>query len=127
MTSGDSVVCILEADPAVRDSLEILMDLSNIKVRGYSTIQSFLLSLDSQNVRCLLCEAEMPDGSGIQLFSHLQSKGVHYPFALLMSEHKPRTYQQAIKLGIENIYRKPLINPAGLLRFIRQPNSKELP
>ena len=126
MTWGESVVCILEADPAVRDSLEILMDLSNIEVRGYSTIHSFLLSLASQNVRCLLCEAEMPDGSGIQLFTHLRSKGVDFPFALLMSEHKPRTYQHAIKVGIENIYQKPLINPAGLLSFIRQPYSKEL-
>jgi len=119
MTTAITTVCILDADPAVRDSLEVLIDLSDLTVRSFASIHSFLGSLESINVGCLLCAAEMPDGNGIDLFVRLDRMHAHFPFALLISENRLMTQQRAIAAGILNIFRKPIVNPASLLQFIQ--------
>jgi len=119
MATGLTTVCILDADPAIRDSLEVLIDLSDIAVRSFPTIRSFMGSLESLNVGCLMCAAEMPDGSGIDLFVRLNRMHVHFPFALLISENRLMTQQRAIAAGIDNIFRKPIANPAALLQFVQ--------
>ena len=119
MGERELTVCIVDADSAVRDSLEVLIDLSGMLVRSFSSIRCFLNARESISVQCLLCEAEMPDGSGIMLHSILREKGADFPFALLVSENKPRIFQRATEAGIRNIFQKPLMNHAGLLKFIR--------
>ncbi len=120
MVKAKSTVCILDADPAIRDSLEVLVDLDDMAVCSFSSIHSFMGSLDRVDVKCLLCAAEMPDGNGIELFIRLKRKQVQFPFALLISENRLMTQQRAIAAGILNVFRKPIMDPAPLLKFIYQ-------
>ncbi len=120
MVIAKSTVCILDADPAIRDSLEVLVDLGDKSVRSFSSIHAFMGSLDTVDVKCLLCAAELPDGNGIELFMRLMCMRAHFPFALLISENMLMTHQRALAAGIVNVFRKPIADPKPLLNFIYQ-------
>ena len=112
-------VVVVDGDPAVRDSLRTLLDLNGFPVRTYPTGASFLRDLN-QGVaaRCVVCEADLPDTSGIEIYRDLVSRaGTQAPFVLLVSRRNALMVQTARKAGIANVFPKPLLH-RHLLEFI---------
>ncbi len=114
----DACVCVIDADPAVRDSLVTLIDLSGLPVVAYPSAQDFWKNVDDLVLRCILCEAELPDGNGFELHRSLVKQHLEVPFALLVSGNSPVLYRRAQNAGIVHVYRKPLTNTVELLGFI---------
>ena len=116
-----SVVHVVDGDPAVRDSLTTLLDLNGFRVRAYSTGAAFLKKLkaapsdDDQD--WVVCEADLPDGSGIDLFSQVRAARSGTPFILLISRRNPGIIETAKSAGIDQIYQKPLVH-RNLLTYI---------
>lgn len=113
----EPTVLLVDADPAVRDSLTTLMDLNGFRVEAFSTGSAFLRALDERNVHCVICEAELPDITGIQVYRTLQSSRNTLPFALLISQRDPAALRSAQSAGITQIFQKPLVH-RHLLTFI---------
>jgi len=111
-------VCVLDADPAVRDSLETLIALNGMAVQGYASGREFLKACETLKPLCILCEAELPDMSGIELKVLLGLRNIHVPFALLVSGNRVRVFRLAADAGIKDIYRKPLVNTPELIKFV---------
>ena len=116
----DRKVCVIDADSAVRDGLSTLIDLTGLPVVAYPTASDFWDDIDDLLLRCVLCEAELPDGNGFELHRQLQAANFEVPFALLVSGNSPVLYRRAELAGIVNIYRKPLTNTPDLLGFIQK-------
>ena len=108
-----ATVYLVDADPAVRDSLTTLMDLNGFTVRSFSTGAAFFRSLGADaplDVRCVICEAELPDTTGIQLYRRLLEQKLEPPFALLVSRRSSTTLRSAQRAGIKQIFQKPLVH-----------------
>lgn len=116
-----SVVHVVDGDPAVRDSLTTLLDLNGFKVESYATAAAFLKQLlerrRSDPPEWVVCEADLPDGSGIDLFARVRERDAGTPFILLVSRRNPRVVQVAKNAGIEQIYQKPLVH-RNLIAYI---------
>ena len=70
-------VCIVDADPAVRDSLASVIDLHGLPVRCYATGTQFLTETRRVlQVRSVLCDAQLPDLSGLDVYRQLVALGV---------------------------------------------------
>lgn len=110
-------VYLVDADPAVRDSLSTLMDLNGFEVRAFATGGAFLRSLNDTPVRCVICEALLPDTTGTQLFEDLHRINPDVPFALLVSQRDLSTIRLARAAGITRIFQKPLVH-RHLLSFV---------
>lgn len=114
-------VCVIDGDPAVRDSLQYLCQSNGHRAIGFSTCSAFLRSLDSVEIgvaKCVICEAQLPDGTGVGLFEILQQRGIVVPFALMVSRSSARAVDRAARVGIEIIWSKPLMDKGQLTAFI---------
>jgi len=114
---SEAPVYLIDADPAVRDSLSTLMGLNGFEVRAFSTGGAFLRSLDDVLIRCVICEAQLPDATGIQVFERLHQIERKEPFALLVSQRDSSTIRVARAAGITRIFQKPLVH-RHLLSFV---------
>ena len=117
----EPVVCVVDGDPAVRDSLQYLCDSSGYAAQGFSTQAAFLRTLervDGLFLKCVICEAQLPDGSGVELYKTLRQRGFELPFALMISRHSSNAARSASRVGIEYIWSKPLVDRAPLLSFL---------
>lgn len=110
-------IVVIDGDPAVRDSLATLMALEDHTVTTYATAAAFLRDLDDRSIRCVICEADLPDRSGLEVFLLLRERHPETRFALLMSHKDPQLLARARQLGILDIFPKPLVH-RSLVDFV---------
>ena len=118
---SQSVVCVVDGDPAVRDSLQYLCDSNGHSAMGFATQAAFLRMLDDVREvfpKCVICEAQLPDGSGVELYQTLKQRGVVLPFALMVSRSSVRAGYLARRVGIEYVWPKPLVDRSPLIAFL---------
>lgn len=119
-TVTEPSVCLIDADPAVRDSVRSLAALYGQPVRCYPTARAFLDDLVHLPVRCVVCEARLPDERGIEVHLTMIDRGFRVPFALLVSRDFARMETEATFFGINLVIPKPITNVQALMDFIRQ-------
>lgn len=111
-------VFVVDGDPAVRDSLTTLLSLNGFEVESYSTGAAFLKRLDGgARMECVVCEEDLPDASGIEIFVRVRRVDAGTPFALLVSRRNPSIMQHARSAGIDRVFQKPLVH-RHLIEFI---------
>ena len=116
---SDQMVCVIDGDPAVRDSLQYLCSSQGYPALGFSTSAAFLRMLDTQmRARSVICEAQLPDGTGLDIFQELRRRGLQVPFALLMSRVSLPAVTHATRMGVEYVWPKPLLDRAPLIQFL---------
>jgi len=110
--SRDSaVVCILDDDDSVRDSLTALLEPLSIRIFTYSNAQDFLDSLENEAAPdCLITEVDLPGLSGLQLLEQLSRLGHHVPTIFLSRNGDVRTAVHAMRVGAVDFIEKPFIN-----------------
>jgi len=114
---GDRRVAVIDGDPAVRDSLATLMEINGYQVVTYSTGRAFLRDQAGQSADCIICEADLPDTTGMEVYRALSATHPNTRFALLVSRQQSGTISSARKLGIQDIFSKPLVH-RRLVRFV---------
>ncbi len=109
-----ATVHVVDGDPAVRDSLTTLLDLNGYSVAAYATAAAYLEAEaacgQGKRERWIVCEAELPDGSGIDLFGKVRAADRNAAFILLVSRSDPSVIESARAAGIDRIYSKPLVH-----------------
>lgn len=115
----EPAVCLIDSDPAVRDSLQGLASLYGQTVRCFSTARAFLDEVAYIPVRCVICEARLPDKRGIDVYMALLTRGLNLPFVLLVSRDTERVRAEAEYCGITLVLPKPIMNALPLIEFIR--------
>ncbi len=111
---------MIDADASVQDSIRTLGEVVGFDVRSYKSAESFLAALPGITSGCIVAEADLPGISGISLFKSLQARGVHLPFALLLSRDDKALRWAALEAGIAQVLEKPRADQA-LLEFILGP------
>jgi two-component system response regulator FixJ len=122
MESGS--VYVVDGDPAVRDSLHTLLNLNGFQVETFDSGRAFQEHADLCAASCVVCEAQLPDTSGIRLFRWLRDRQVGVPFALLLSRHDPGAIGVARAAGIEQVFLKPLVH-RRLVEFVLASERKD--
>ena len=105
-----ALVCVIDGDPAVRDSLATLMALNGHEVLTFATGREFLDAQDGRAISCVVCEAELPDTSGLDLFRQFKPVHPRARFALLMSRTDPVATAHANRSGVDAVFHKPLVH-----------------
>lgn len=104
----DAVVFIVDDDPSVRKSLTFLLESAGYQSQAYASAGEFLKGHDAQVNSCLLLDVRMPDSSGLELQSMLESKQLTIPIIFISGHVDVRTASKAFRAGACDVLTKPL-------------------
>jgi two-component system, LuxR family, response regulator FixJ len=112
-------VFIVDDDPAVRDSLCVLLSASNLPAQPFASARSFLESIADDRPGCLLLDVRMPEIDGLELQRQLAQRGIHLPVIILTAHGDVPMAVQALRAGALDFIQKPF-DTRALLDRIRE-------
>jgi FixJ family two-component response regulator len=89
----DSVVCIVDDDDSVRESLAELLLSAGLPTQTFASAESFLARSEPERAACLILDVTMPGMSGPELQERLLVEKRRLPivFITAMTEERVRT------------------------------------
>jgi two-component system response regulator FixJ len=104
---ADRVVYIIDDDPAVRRSLERLLDAADFQTVSYATPKAFLHVAASLPVGCALIDIRMPEMSGLEVQEQLRLIKAELPVILMTGQGDVPSAVRAMKAGAVDFIEKP--------------------
>ncbi len=104
----ESTVFLVDDDPAIRDSLRLLLESEGLRVMDFATAEEFLSHHDPKLPGCLVADLQMPGLSGLELQQHLLGNGVQRPMLFLTGFGSISEAVQAIQGGAVDFLEKPV-------------------
>lgn len=99
---------MVEDDPGVRRSLQLLLQANGYDVRAYASGATLLADETSLTAACLVADYRMPEGDGIDTLVQLRTKSWRGPAILITGFPTPDLTKSARNAGFDAILDKPL-------------------
>jgi len=119
MTERDTIVFVVEDDPALRDALQRLMRSVGLRAQTFGSAQEFLSSQRPDAPACLVLDVRLPGLSGLDLQRELAKAGIELPIIFISGYGDIPMSVQAMKAGAVEFLTKP-VRPQDLLDAIQQ-------
>lgn len=102
------VVCVVDDDEAVRDSLYVLLLTRGLGVRTFASAAEFLADRRSSDCHCLLLDMHMPEMTGLALLQALRQRGNTAPAIVVTGGGDQALAEQVERAGALGLLRKPV-------------------
>lgn len=116
--SGPKIVHVIDDDPAVRDSLRLLLTTEDFVVRTHASARDFLTAVGQNETGCVVTDVRMPELSGFDLLEKMKEKHLELPVIVITAHADVPLAVQAMKAGAIDLLEKPFDDDA-LLASIR--------
>jgi FixJ family two-component response regulator len=113
-----SLVCIVDDDDSVRESLRSLFASTGITTLTFSSAELFLASNRLADVACLVLDVRMPGITGPELQRELLVRQAGIPVVFITATTDAGTREQALRDGALEYLTKPF-DEDGLLDIVR--------
>lgn len=114
--SSNPLVCVIDQDAEVRESLVALLTAEELDVRTYENAEAFLETIGDRQPDCIIVELNLPEMTGIELLRQISARKVRFPSILLSSDSDVATAVQSIRAGAIDFIEKPFVNRVLLAR-----------
>jgi two-component system response regulator FixJ len=101
------LVYIVDDEPAIRDSLAMLLRSVGLPSRAFADAKAFLAGYESGANRCLIADVRMPGMSGIELQDALHARGASLPVIFITGHGDIAMAVRAMKAGAADFIEKP--------------------
>lgn len=108
MSTSNATVFIVDDDPAIRDSLSLMIGQEDIAVSTFESAEAFLASCQSGCYGCAVIDIRMPGMDGMQLQEVLSKRNIHLPVIFLTGHGDIPMSVQAMKAGAMDFLTKPV-------------------
>jgi len=112
------LICIVDNDEWVADSLKLLLETFGFDVRSYSSGSEFLADDRGRMAGCLVIDHHMPGMDGLDVVDHVQKGGIRVPTILISGRLDVSARVRALRLGVTRVVEKPFA-AASLVDLIR--------
>jgi two-component system response regulator FixJ len=106
------VVCVVDDDPGMRKSLEMVLDSADLPVRLYGGADEMISDLACAASRdrfgCVLLDLQMPGMTGIELLRRLREMGYDAPVIVVTGTATVLSAVESMKLGAIDFLEKPI-------------------
>jgi len=106
------VIAIIDDDASVRASTSSLVRSHGYTVFTFASAEEFLKSERLDGMSCVISDVRMPSMSGVELQTHLLSRGRHVPFIFITAFPEEGTFARAMKAGAIGFLTKPFDGPS---------------
>jgi len=107
-TSTAPTLFVVDDDPAVRDSLSLLLETAGFAVECHESAESFLAAYREDRQGCLILDVRMQPMSGPELQAELVRRGSRLPIIFLTAHGDIPMTVRAIKAGAKDFLTKPI-------------------
>lgn len=108
MNQTDITVYIVDDDPAVRDSLTLMLQQDGYRVRSFESGEAFLAVADTTTHGCAIIDIRMPGMDGIQLQEEILRRQIPLPVIFLTAHGDIPKSVKAMKAGAVDFLTKPV-------------------
>ena len=119
MINEKTLVCVVEDDPVVRQSLVMLIGTLGIEVRGHGTGRAFLDDPAGREASCVVLDVRMPGLSGLEVQARMVEMGLTAPVIFITGHGDVPMAVEAMRGGAVDFLQKPFDNQT-LLERVRQ-------
>jgi FixJ family two-component response regulator len=103
----DPLVCIIDDDEAIRESLRLLLYAGELNSVGYESADAYLADAEPPAFDCMLLDIRMPGTDGMELFTELMRRQVAWPVIFITGHGDIPLAVSAIKKGAFDFLTKP--------------------
>jgi FixJ family two-component response regulator len=104
------VISIIDDDVSVRAATNNLLSSHGYAVQTFASAEEFLQSADL-NSSCVIADVQMPAMSGLDLLTHMRSRGYKAPFIFITAFPEESIRARALKAGAICFLAKPFAAP----------------
>jgi two-component system response regulator FixJ len=105
--SPSKTVYVIDDDPAMRDSLDFLLDTAGFSVTLFDSALSFLDAIPGLGFGCVVSDVRMPGLDGIDLLKQLKTDNKQLPVIIMTGHGDIPLAVEAMKLGAIDFLEKP--------------------
>jgi FixJ family two-component response regulator len=117
--SQDPLVCIVDDDEAIRESLRLLLYAEGLRTIAYESADRFLTEEEQPEFDCMLLDVRMPGTDGLELFEILRGRNFACPVIFITGHGDIPLAVSAIKQGAFDFLTKPF-REGELLAKVRE-------
>jgi len=117
-------ILIIEDDSTFSQVLEGFLTKNGHEPSVVNDVKKAFKITDQQSFDLLLIDYRLPDGTGLDILSHVLEKGLVQPVIIMTSFNDVRTAVKSIQLGAFDYITKP-VNPDELLMIIKNALGKK--
>ncbi|MDR3412042.1 MAG: response regulator [Formivibrio sp.] len=111
-----ATIFVVDDDPAVRDSLKLLLEQEDFSVITFESAEAFLAAYQPTPRCCAILDIRLASGlDGMQLQAELGKRGILLPIIFLTGYGNIPMSVQAIKSGAVDFLTKPITSAALLV------------
>lgn len=101
-------VYIVDDDPAIRDSLGLMIEQEELSVMTFECAEDFLAACSDTSFGCVIIDIRMPGMDGMQLQEEMTRRGILLPVIFLTGHGDIPMSVRAIKSGAQDFLTKPV-------------------
>ncbi|HEV8072008.1 MAG TPA: response regulator [Planctomycetaceae bacterium] len=116
---AQQTVFIVDDEPAIRRSLQLLIEMLGTPVRAFPSAASFLAAYKPGDSGCLILDLRMPEMTGLDLQQELIRRGFDIPLIVLTGYGDIPSAIRALKSGAVDFLEKP-VDDEVLLDHVRR-------
>ena len=113
-----ATIFIIDDEPAVRDSLEMMLEQEGFHVKTFQGGEPFLAEYQQEVLGCAVIDVRMPEMNGLQLQKIMVERNILLPIIFLTGHGDIPMSVDAIKTGATDFLTKP-VTRERLLASIR--------
>jgi FixJ family two-component response regulator len=113
-----SIISIVDDDASVREGLADLVSSMGCQPKTFQRAEHFLKSHWLRNASCLIADVQMPEMTGLELYSALEDLGVKIPTILITAFPNNDDRERALNAGVSRYLTKPF-KKGELIKCIR--------
>lgn len=113
-----AMVHVIDDDPGVRKSLQLLMESASVAVQVYESGEEFLDAVDPEQPGCIVLDLRMPGMSGIEVLQRLRATHNEIPAIIISGHADVPTAIRSMKLRAIDLLQKPF-EPRALLDAVQ--------
>jgi two-component system response regulator FixJ len=105
--AAEPTVFVVDDDPAIRDSLVVLLEAQGIPAMCFETGSAFLARIGPADRGCALIDVRMPGMDGLEVQQHLVRSKIALPVIIMTGHAEVPIAVKAMKAGALDFIEKP--------------------
>lgn len=108
MNDANATVFLVDDDPAIRDSLTLMIEQEGFAIKAFESADAFLTAYQPEPFGCAIIDIRMPGMDGMQLQEALNNLNIMLPIIFLTGHGDIPKSVKAIKAGAVDFLTKPV-------------------